>query len=252
MLKLQLRQNLKGVSLFQIQLKIRFFSTMKMMILATEFVLSFSPEGIVINDNEFYIVDASGTRIRTFQFKLVFSTNDDFNLHSTNLNPLGTTIYDNKIWVVDVTTSDVEVTEDIDIFWIADSTDNHLYAYDENGNRHSDLEASLSFSPEGVTVYDSKLWILDSDGNRIVPYDTSGSLLPDDFNLHEDNDNAVGVTFYNNHFYVANIEITTTTTTDTIYWIFDVFDRKDLRIHFRGGVKYQAVILHFQLQMQIQ
>ena len=121
-----------------------------------------------------------------------YDSTSDFDLDSANANPTGITFGNNK-------------------FWVADATDNKVYAYNADGSRDTasdfDLD-SANANPTGITFGNNKFWVINTislAGNRVYAYNADGSRdTASDFDLDSINTSPVGITFGNNKFWVVD------------------------------------------------
>ena len=121
-----------------------------------------------------------------------YDSTSDFDLDSANANPTGITFGNNK-------------------FWVADATDNKVYAYNADGSRDTasdfDLD-SANANPTGITFGNNKFWVINTvsiTGNRVYAYNADDSRdTASDFDLDSINTSPVGITFGNNKFWVVD------------------------------------------------
>ena len=110
----------------------------------------------------------------------------DFNLNPDNNSPHGITFANNK-------------------FWVVDSLDNKVYAYDTGGTYSPSDDFNLvsqNGAPRGITFANNKFWITDGSDNQVYSYDDS--IGAHDFYLDKENQNSQGTTFWNNMFWVVD------------------------------------------------
>ena len=122
----------------------------------------------------------------TFSFNISLNF-ADFNLTGANENATGITFANNK-------------------FWVADITDNKMYAYDNTGAYSSanDFDLILFNIDPRVTIFaNNKFWVVDDSDNKVYAYDNTGAYI-NFFDLTGLNRNATGITFANNRFWVVD------------------------------------------------
>ena len=82
--------------------------------------------------------------------------------------------------------------------WVADSTDEHVYAYNRDGSRDSSEEFDLhseNSNAEGAWSNGTTVWIVDSDDDKVYAYRVSNSVRQTslEIDLHTDQTNPKGV-----------------------------------------------------------
>ena len=95
-----------------------------------------------------------------------------------------------------------------DRFYVVDTTDEKVYAYQASGQRDPasdfDLDAD-NVDADGITFANDRFYVVDDEDDKVYAYHSSGQRDPaSDFDLDADNGNADGITFTNDRFYVVD------------------------------------------------
>ncbi len=94
---------------------------------------------------------------------------------------------------------------------VLDEEDSWVYAYDIDTGRATDLDFGLDprlFDPDGFAYADDMFYIVDElrSPDRVVAYTATGERAADaDFDLHEDNGGAVGITHANGRLFAVDV-----------------------------------------------
>ena len=106
------------------------------------------------------------------------------------------------------------------MFWVTDTTDGKVYAYNNIGasssanNFNLDPENSAS---SGITFANNMFWVTDPIDDKVYAYDNTGASSSDnDFTIPLANGSARGIIFTNNMFWVIN-NFPSTTSTDKVF-----------------------------------
>ena len=93
-------------------------------------------------------------------------------------------------------------------YYIIDSTDNIVYAYDSNWSTDSSSSFNLTtanIDPYGITTKDGKLYVVDHVDNRVYIYNPDGTnASPSSFSLSSTVADAYGITYTGSKFYVVD------------------------------------------------
>ena len=94
-------------------------------------------------------------------------------------------------------------------FYVVDSRDDKVYAYQATGQRDAASDFALdsaNWDATGITFANNRFYVVDWVDDKVYAYQASGQRdAASDFALDSDNFYATGITFVNNRFYVVDI-----------------------------------------------
>ena len=151
-----------------------------------------TPNGLAIEGEYLYVLQTGKVYSYHVPDPTPFATREtvkEFSLASGNTSPRGIAFL-------------------VDRFWVAGESSG-AYSYSTIGAQISNFAfASLNRNVSGCTSYDDLLWIPDKSDRKVYVYDIEGDRQASrEFNLHSDNANPNGITYGNNHFWVADTDL---------------------------------------------
>ena len=162
-----------------------------------------NPSGLTSLDGKLWVGDRNDRKIYAYNADGTRSADDDFDLHADNVGLGGITTYNNKFYVI----------ED-QLF--------KIFVYNTDGTRDADSDFNLHVDngqPTGIASLDDTLWVVDRSDDKVYAYNIDGTPAMTttddtdtdtddtdtlDFDLDPANDDATGITFGDNKFWITD------------------------------------------------